>query len=47
MPAIIKTLKTKENGIEQSVYPKTVLEAVVNSENAFLEFVDSTLGNKI
>ena len=32
MSAIIKTLKTKTDETEQSVYPKTVLEAVVDAE---------------
>lgn len=32
MSAIIKTLKTTTNDVEQSVYPKTVLEAVVDTD---------------
>lgn len=41
--AIIKTLKTTTNDTEQSVYPKTVLEAVVDSETN--ETLDVILDN--
>lgn len=48
MSAIIKTLKTKTNETEQSVYPKTVLEAVVDSEtNETLDVILDGLNNKI
>ena len=46
--AIIKTLKTKTDETEQSVYPKTVLEAVVDSEsNETLDVILDGLNNKI
>ena len=32
MSGILKTLKTKINDTEQNVYPKTILEAVVDPE---------------
>ena len=46
--AIIKTLKTTTNDIEQSVYPKTVLEAVVDAEtNETLDVILDNLNEKI
>ena len=48
MSGIIKTLKTKTDDIEQNVYPKTVLEAVVDSEtNETLDNIIDELNNKI
>lgn len=48
MSGIIKTLKNKTNDIEQNVYPKTVLEAVVDSEtNETLDVILDELNNKI
>ena len=48
MSGIIKTLKNKTNDIEQNVYPKTVLEAVVDSEtNETLDIVLDEINNKI
>ena len=46
--AIIKTLKTTTNDVEQSVYPKTVLEAVVDAEtNETLDVILDNLNEKI
>ena len=46
--AIIKTLKTTTNDIEQSVYPKTILEAVVDAEtNETLDVILDNLNEKI
>ena len=48
MSAIIKTLKTTTNDVEQSVYPKTVLEAVVDAEtNETLDVILDNLNEKI
>lgn len=48
MSAIIKTLKTTTNNVEQSVYPKTILEAVVDTEtNETLDVILDNLNEKI
>jgi hypothetical protein len=48
MSAIIKTLKTTTNDVEQSVYPKTILEAVVDAEtNETLDVILDNLNEKI
>lgn len=48
MSGIIKTLKTKTDNTEQSVYPKTVLEAVVDTDtNQTLDVILDNLNEKI
>lgn len=48
MSGIIKTLKNKINDIEKNVYPKTVLEAVVDSDtNKTLDVILDEMNDKI
>lgn len=45
MSAIIQTLKTKKNGIEKAVYPRTIFEAIVDSKTN--QSLDVILNNQL